>query len=334
MLSRQTPLLLATLAALCLTCHTRAELQLQPTPFSVSLDLRSLSNNTPYPIWLQGVDSSTSADGKSTLLRLRLRKVGALSEELLLRLFFEDLPNQSPRVSTWNELGDKLFESKPLGSALGLPSSEQILLKTADTAFIEIEVPGNGSNLRSLFVSSLRNSSLKHAWDFEPGTLADPFGGTGRLETSPADRYLYGRIQATLDDAPPLKIPAYGEPVGYEFELSAQPILALLTFEVLNPDVTSPPALSCNDQKLGEVTLALPDLADPGFQASMSTTGPHHFRYTGWVRCQKLLPASALRTGANTLLLMAPMGGGNIAIRSVVIQLKYPWSSAAPTSIP
>ena len=70
------------------------DLKTQPTPFSVWLDFQKLAApgaaRSSFPIWLESFQSQSkkSFDGKvaSTTFRLRFRKLGALNEELLLRI--------------------------------------------------------------------------------------------------------------------------------------------------------------------------------------------------------------------------------------------------------
>lgn len=327
---------LACLAAFCaLPWDTlRAqELHVQPTPFSVQIDLNARSKDHPlYPIWLQDLTvSTTESEGQTTVYRLLLRQVGELNQELLLRLFFEDTPEKSPRVSAWSELGDKLFESEGLGGGLGLPSSASVIIPTLRAAYVEISVPGDGSNLTSLYLNTLRSSSVKHAWDFDfPQTVADPFGNPAAAKASANDQFLYGRVEATIDNGAPVKLPFDGEPVTFEFDLAQQPLVAVLSFEVLNPDVEIPVEITANSRPLGAASMLLPDLADPAFrpQFTKSPNGDCPFRYNGWIKCQKVIPTTGLCSGTNKILFASGQGGADIAVRSVVLQLKYPWDNA------
>ena len=49
------------------------------------------------------------------------------------------------------------------------------------------------------------------------------------------------------------------------------------------------------------------------------------FQYTGWIRAQKLVPASNLRVGTNDLLIIGGPETAASAIRAPQIQLKYLW---------
>jgi hypothetical protein len=58
------------------------------------------------------------------------------------------------------------------------------------------------------------------------------------------------------------------------------------------------------------------------------------FQYTGWLRAQKLVPASKLHVGANDLLVVAGAGTASSAIRATQIQLKYVWEKLDYQLIP
>jgi len=53
-----------------------------------------------------------------------------------------------------------------------------------------------------------------------------------------------------------------------------------------------------------------------------------HFNYTGWLRAQKLVPATVLKVGANDLVVANGAGPGASAIRATQIQLKYIWDKS------
>ena len=53
-----------------------------------------------------------------------------------------------------------------------------------------------------------------------------------------------------------------------------------------------------------------------------------HFNYTGWLRAQKIVPVTALKVGANDLVVANGTDGGPSAIRATQIQLKYIWDKS------
>ena len=99
-----------------------------------------------------------------------------------------------------------------------------------------------------------------------------------------------------------------------------------MTFEVLNTDPTDPVEAWANAESLGPVAQRLPDLADPGYVGIVRPFDKMRFHYTGWVRCQAVIPARALHAGANTVTLRLPADVPPIAIRAVELQLKHSWN--------
>ncbi|MDQ3080931.1 MAG: hypothetical protein M3R07_01805, partial [Gemmatimonadota bacterium] len=81
-----------------------------------------------------------------------------------------------------------------------------------------------------------------------------------------------------------------------------------------------------NRVNLGPASLPLPELADPAYRGEMKPlVRQMRFQYTGWLRAQKLLPASSLRAGPNDVIVIAGAGTPASAIRATQIQLKYVW---------
>ena len=115
----------------------------------------------------------------------------------------------------------------------------------------------------------------------------------------------------------------------FQFPIEAQPLTALLTFEIANPRIDAPPEVYVNGQNIGPVSLTLPDLADPGYRGeSEPLTTEMHFNYTGWLRAQKMVPATVLKVGANDLAISNGAGTGASAIRATQVQLKYIWDKS------
>jgi hypothetical protein len=53
-----------------------------------------------------------------------------------------------------------------------------------------------------------------------------------------------------------------------------------------------------------------------------------HFNYTGWLRAQKIVPATVLKVGANDLVVTNAAGTSVCAIRATQVQLKYIWDKS------
>ncbi len=142
------------------------ELREQPIPFSVWLDFKALSRPDPprvgLPIWLESLqsqhDPATVNAPEQTVYRLRLRRLGPLNQEIRLRLFFEDREGASPVVTGWTETGTQRYDSEALGSGLNLPSSAELTIPVTQTDYLDITVPGDGTNLRGVFLNTLKKT--------------------------------------------------------------------------------------------------------------------------------------------------------------------------------
>ncbi len=311
------------------------ELRVQATPFSVWLDFRSIGeariSKMPLPIWMEAVQrdytAPTATIAEKTTFRIRLRRLGNLNGEVQLRLFFDDLPGGSPTISGWTETGQRLYSSSHLGSGLNLPTSESVTIPVTDLDYLEIDVPGDGTSVRGAFIATLRKYEARHVLDFQPLAIVDdPFHGSPEAQPGRDDAYLYGRVKATIDAGTVKLTPRETPRATFAFELDAVPLVAVITFDVLDVDPVYPPDLAINDRPVGRVALQLPDLADPGYQGAVRPLeSDMRFRYTGWVRCQQIIAGSSILPGLNKLQISLNKDSGPIAIRAVEVELKHHW---------
>ena len=323
----------------CLTQVSAQELQSQPIPFTVYLDFKAIASHPSLalPLWLESVElNPPSIDENLTTLRLRFRKLVGINDFLLFRLFFDDIKGKSPQVSAWTELGESMMPIKKLGTGLGFPTSETITLPMTGVDSMDIEIPGDGSNVRGAFLSSIKKTEILKAIDFElPGVVSDPFQAAPAAQPSANDSYLYGRVKATLDPSTIGLTATDSKNSIIGFELASRPLVAMVTFEMLNANLTMPPQISVNNNPLGGISLQLPDLADPAFQGTQKAFEKDmQFHYAGWIKCQKVIPGSYLQSGSNQLLIQLSEPKGSAAIRSVEVQLKYNWESFESTLLP
>jgi hypothetical protein len=319
---------------LCMAAET-LPLPDQPAAFSVWLDFPALARpgaaDLALPIWFEGLQTLRSpAQGEEppkTIYRLRVRRLPSLQNEVLLRVFFDDLPGMQPVVSGWTETGRERFRSDPLGTGVGLPTSDSIIAPLDGVDYLDLEVPGNGSTVRGTLASSVKEVSVRQTLDFQPAPeVIVPFGHTPLPPMYDEDRKLYGRIQATLDRATIRLTPEGHADEVFEIELAAQPLAAVLTFEVLNADLAAPPNVSINDSAPVPAQVHWPDLADPGYRGEARGDEANlRFQYTGWLASQLAIPATGLRPGLNKIAVSLSDTSGPIAIRNVELQLKQNW---------
>jgi len=316
-----------------------ADLIAPPFPESAWLDLRqnvprnSKTQNTPAWVealtLLPGQATEGGATSKS-IFRIRVMQPSPDYQVLFFRLFFDDKANQQPELVAWDESGTHILRSGTLGVGMNLPSSDSVLIPMTGASAIDIEVPGDGKTIRGAYLDWMTMSEVVHPVNAEHrDIIPEPFSSVPSLHPPPEDVENFGTVTATLS-ADPIRINAETqESAVFQFPIEAQPLTALLTFEIVNPSIDAPPEVYVNSQDIGPVSLTLPDLADPGYRGEMEALTPQmHFRYTGWLRAQKIVPATILKVGANDLVVANALGRGSSAIRATQIQLKYVWDKS------
>ena len=318
--------------------------QQETTPFSVWLDFHRMARPgaapPALPIRLAKVTTAQQTDANgtptSTTIRLQMRALGDFDQKRLLRLFFDDAPGASPTVVGRDANGEQKFLRGPFGQGLDLPTSETVVFAVDGIDAIEIQTPGDGHNVRGAFLATLRSQTMLRALDFVANSdLIDAFGRMSQLQPSARDLALYGRVKATLDTGT-VKLSAPDKPaMTWEFDLQTAPLGALLNLEVLNADGQAPMLITVNDQPLGEITVQLPDLADPGYVGSVRPlVDGMHFRYAGWLRAQKTIAGTTLKAGVNRVVVQLNPNSGPGAVRSLELQLKYNWNNLDYTLTP
>jgi hypothetical protein len=315
------------------------DMMAQPVPESAWLDLRQTaprnSKTQNAPAWvealtlLSGETTERGAMSKS-VFRIRVTQPGPEYQVLFFRLFFDDKPNQQPELIAWDESGTHILRSGTLGVGMNLPSSDSVIIPMTGASAIDIEVPGDGKTIRGAYLDWMTSSEVVHPVNAEHrDVIPEPFSSVPTLHAPPEDVENFGTVTATLA-ADPIRIDAQTqENAVFQFPIEAQPLTALLTFEIANPRVDSPPEVYLNGQDIGPVSLTLPDLGDPGYRGEVEALSPQmHFHYTGWLRAQKIIPATILKVGANELVLGSGIDTGSAAIRATQIQLKYIWDKS------
>jgi len=286
------------------------------------------------PDWVESVTlgpaASQTAIATKSVFRIRVSRPKSEFRVLVFRLFFDDNPKAQPELIAWDESGSEVLRSGPLGSGLNLATSETVFVPMMNVSSLDVEVPGDGSTIRGAYLDWMTSSEVLHPVNAERRDLIpEPFAAAPPLHAPELDAELFGTVTATLA-AETLSIgPSVQHGASFQFGIEAEPLLALLSFEVASPKVEAPPEVYLNGEDIGPVTLSLPDLADPGYRGEMTAlVRQMHFAYTGWVRAQKLVPVSGLKVGTNDLLVISGAGTAASAIRATQIQLKYLWDKS------
>lgn len=351
---------LAVLAALNGPLASRSseaqELRSQPTPLSAWIDLRPAAPEADpqtAPTWVEAFDyipakkesgavetvsvkiaattavEQTVPESSESVYRIRLHRPVAGVNDLQVRLFYEDEAGDGrPHVSVWNELGNELMRSDPLGQGLGLPTSDTLVVPMDGADYLEFAAPGDGSQLRAVFLTWLQKSEVQQPADFaSTDTVREPFQILSATRTQREDSYLYGVVTARLQGGKAILLKTVDAPsTTFEFQLERQPLVAVVSYEVLGATLDAPPSLTVNQTPAVASEVYLPDLSDPGYRGQTREGDSRMgFRYTGWVHAQKVIRGETLAAGLNNLTIALSKGADTVAIRSVQIQLKYNW---------
>ena len=265
-----------------------------------------------------------------TVFRIRLVRPREDFQVLFFRLFFDDTQGQEPQLVAWDESGTLVLQSGPLGLGLGVPTSESVMVPMVAVSIIDVEVPGDGKTVRGAYLDWMAKAEVLHPISAEQRDLMpEPFSTLSPLHSPSQDKEMFGTVTATLADETIRIGPSLPEGAAFQFGIEAQPLIVLLSFEVASPNVDAPPEIFVNGESLGVVTLTLPDLADPAYRGENAPSlRQMRFQYTGWLRAQKLLPASSLSVGSNNLIIVGGHDTPASAIRGTQVQLKYLWDKS------
>jgi len=302
---------------------------------SAWLDLRRSSmanrNSQTAPAWIRAVKmlptpAKEGAAAKTTF-RIQLAPPPGDFQVLSFRLFFDDKAEHRPRIVASDEAGALVLQTPPLGLGLNIATSETIMVPTGEVSTLEVEVPGDGETVRAAFLDWMKTGEVLRPLSGEQRyVMGEAFSGAAPLRAPSSDEGKFGTVTATLAPETIQIGPSVPQGAAFQFGIESQPLAALLTFEVGAVDIDSPPEIYVNGVSLGPVTLTLPELADPGFRGEMKAlVSQMRFKYTGWLRAQKMVPAADLRVGTNDLLVVGGSGTAVSAIRATQIQLKYLW---------
>jgi hypothetical protein len=294
---------------------------------------RAASRPQSAPDWVEAVNMTASAgtDGKPrTVFRIRVSRPSADFKIMFLRLFFDDVSTARPEIVAWDELGSQVLRSGELGSGIGLPSSDSIMIPMNGISTLDVEVPGDGKTIRAAYLDWMTSSEVAHPVNAERrDIIPEPFSSMPPLHAPEQDVEHFGAVTATLSNETISVGADQAHGAVFQFGIESQPLLALLTFEVASPRVDSPPEVYINGQNVGPATLTLPELADPGYRGQVeSLLKEMHFQYTGWVRAQKLVPVTDLKVGTNELTILSGAATSTSAIRGTQVQLKYLWEKS------
>ncbi len=286
------------------------------------------------PNWVEAV-TFTPADTQTdpaalSVFRIRLARPSGHSAILFFRLFFNDQTAARPEIVAWDESGSQVLRSGSLGTGIDLESSESVMIPMHGVTTVDVDVPGDGNSIRGAYLEWMTSSELAHTASVgSQDAVPQPFATTLPLHAPTEDSEEFGTVTASLS-ADLIHIgPTPEQGAGFEFGIESQPLLALVTFEIANPRIDSPPEVIANGQNVGAASLIMPGLADPGYRGEMHRiVDQMQFQYTGWLRAQKIVPASALHSGTNEIAIVNGPNAPAAVIRATQVQLKYLWEKS------
>jgi hypothetical protein len=311
--------------------------ELRPPPENAWIDLRqhpaATSRPQSAPDWVEevGMTSTTGEDGAPrTVFRIRVSRPSSDYQVIFFRLFFDDNANARPEIVAWDELGSQVLRSGELGSGIGLPSSDSVMIPMNQISILDVEVLGDGKTVRAAYLDWMTSTEVVHPLNAEHrDVIPEPFSSLPPLHSPEQDVEHFGTVTATLAYETISIGPDATRGAAFQFGMEAQPLLALLTFEVASPRIDSPPEVYVNGEDVGPATLTLPELADPGYRGQVeSLLKEMHFLYTGWLRAQKLIPVGNLKVGTNDVIIVSGPATPASAIRGTQVQLKYLWEKS------
>src|SRR5947209_9020904 len=246
------------LAAACRVCAQEAltdalpslaEMIAHPIPESAWLDLRQTAprNSKPQnaPAWVEALtllpaETTETGGASKSIFRIRVTQPAPDYQVLFFRLFFDDKVNQQPELVAWDESGSHILRSGTLGVGMNLPSSDSVLIPMTGASAIDIEVPGDGKSIRAAYLDWMTTSEVVHPVNAEHrDVIPEPFSSVPTLHAPPEDVENFGTVTATLA-ADPIRVDGQTqESAAFQFPIEAQPLTALLTFEIANPSIRS-----------------------------------------------------------------------------------------------
>ena len=213
------------------------------------IDLRQRPSATSRPqsapSWVEAVSmtSTTGTDGRPrAVFRIRVSRPSADYQIMFFRIFFDDKADARPEIVAWDELGTQVLRSGDLGSGVGLPSSDSVMIPMNGISTLDIEVPGEGKTVRAAYLDWMTSSEVVHPVNAEHrDVIPEPFSSLPPLHSPEQDLEHFGTVTATLASEP-IAIGADAQHAAtFQFGIESQPLLALLTFEVASPQIDSPP---------------------------------------------------------------------------------------------
>src|SRR2546423_7670833 len=133
------------------------------------IDLRqhpsAASRPQSAPSWVEAVNMTSAAgtDGTPhTVFRIRVARPSLDYQVMFFRLFFDDNASTRPEIVAWDESGTQDLRSGALGSGIGLPTSDSVMIPMTGISTLDIVVPGEGKTVRGAYLDWMTSSEIVH----------------------------------------------------------------------------------------------------------------------------------------------------------------------------
>src|SRR5438876_9056200 len=172
------------------------------------IDLRQhpAANSRPQsaPSWVEAVTMAPTVEingaSAKTVFRIRIAHPPGDYQVLYFRHFFDDNSNARPELVAWDELGTQVLRSGKLGSGVGLPTSDSVMIPMNGISTLDVEVPGDGKTIRGAYLDWMTTSEIVHPVSAEHrDVIPEPFSSLPRLHAPEQDLEHFGTVTATLD---------------------------------------------------------------------------------------------------------------------------------------
>ncbi|MGB8354690.1 MAG: hypothetical protein WCD79_12425 [Chthoniobacteraceae bacterium] len=279
------------------------------------------------PVWMTGQPSASPSSHASISFPIT---PPSDDSDLAVTLYFTEVPGGFLRVY-WVGLQKSETLSDNLYEGIGMPNQRTLLIKRStlsSAGTLTIQSSETTLNVSKIHWAWVKPTPVSLAYAAKQSALIDTTGrvfsndevdGTPLL--SMEDQVHQSIVKASLTYKPE-RIEA-----GVEFvaTLQALPQYARLEVQISGTPIDKALQLTLNGALLGDVSVEIPDLKDPGYQGNDAATPA----YIGWRKGVIYLPVGQLKVGDNQFQFgvkdTPPSSGANpIAIKDLVLQLKYP----------
>lgn len=294
-------------------------------------------NSTSQPAWIQLVAAPASSD--ETLPTLAFDVSPPLAGlEVLVTITFSESEGGFLRLLWTSQDGQPIALSENFQEGIGMANRRSILIPKE-----LLQSPGRltiMSDSADLKVAAVR-------WDWlQPQTFSVASGPAQRWRL--IDATGHGRsytaisgdppgpspdqVQNDIITAPILQKPERIEiPTEFSASLTTLPSLARLDGYLTGVPLGVPVRIWINGQDAGYLSIIVPDLADPGYQASATGSAS----YIGWRHATAWIDTTRLIVGENKIQfepLWNDQGIRPIALKELCLQLNYGTIQASPSS--